>query len=153
MEILGQLGDKVYVADPDHDVLYATRPPDETVELVGDGRTRPEQFLKFNGAYLTDLGDDRDQDTIIDAVERDADDMPSPLTNTGTPPPESAPAFVAGVLNPDAGPGRIRILTAEPGEPQDATSVWLEGNPDLVTTVADIERSYDAVWLQEPRPL
>lgn len=148
MEILGQLGDKVYVADPDHDVLFSTRPPDETVEVE---TPTPDQFLKFNGAYLTDLAADRDEEAIIDAVERDADDMPPPLPERGTPPPAGTPAFVAGVLNPQT--GRTRILTASPGEPGDDTQVWLEGNPGLVTTVADIEANHVAVWLETPTPV
>lgn len=151
MEILGQLGDTVYVADVDYDVLYATRPPGETVELVGDGRVHPEQFLKFNGAYLTDLADDRDEEAILDAVERDADQMPPPLPESGTPPAPGAPAFVAGVLTGPDG-GQTRILTAEQADPQDDTSVWLEGNPDLVTTVGDIEANHVAVWFETPPP-
>lgn len=148
MEILGQLGDKVYVADPDHDALFATTPPDEAVEVIG---ATPDQFLKFNGAYLTELGDERDADGIIDAVERDADGMPPPLPESGTKPQPDAQAFVAGVLTTDEGT-KVRILTAEPGEPGETTSVWLEGNPDLVTTMADIEANHVAVWVQTPPP-
>lgn len=150
MEILGQLGDKVYVADPDHDTLYVTTPPDEAVEVV-DG-TRPESFLKFSGAYLTDLADDRDEDTILEAVQDNADEVPAPLPESGTPPAPDAQAYVAGVLWPDDGV-QVRILTAEPGTPTAATSVWLEGDPERVTTKADVDASWSAGWMETPSPL
>ena len=152
MEILGQIGDKVYVADVDHNVLYATTPPDETVELVNDGRTTPDQFLKFNGAYLTDLAADRDEEAIIDAVERDADQMPPPLPESGTAPTDGAQVFVAGVLT-TGGDSRVRILSASPERAVDATSVWLEGNPGLVTTKADIDADHVAGWMETPTPV
>ncbi len=151
MEILGQLGDKVYVADLDYDVLYATTSPDETVELVGGGRTTPEQFLKFNGAYLTDLADDRDEDKIIDAVERDADGLPPPLPPSGTPPARGALTYVAGAIWPNDDI-EVRVLTAEPGQPAATTSVWLEGDPDLVTTKAEIDARWSAGWFEIPPP-
>lgn len=152
MEILGQIGDKVYVGDVDHNVLYATTPPDETVELVNDGRTTPDQFLKFNGAYLTDLAADRDEEAIIDAVERDADQMPPPLPDSGTAPVDGTQAYVAGVLTTD-GDSRVRILSASPERAVDATSVWLEGNPGLVTTKADIDANHVAGWMETPTPV
>ena len=152
MEILGQIGDKVYVGDVDHNVLYATTPPDETVELVNDGRTTPDQFLKFNGAYLTDLADDRDEEAIVDAVERDADQIPPPLPESGTAPADGAQVFVAGVLT-TGGDSRVRILSASPERAVDATSVWLEGNPGLVTTKADIDADHVAAWMETPTPV
>lgn len=149
MEILGQLGDKVYVADPDHGVLFSTRPPDETVEVE---TPTPDQFLKFNGAYLTDLAADRDEEAIIDAVERDADQMPPPLPDSGTAPADGAQAFVAGVLT-TGDDSRVRILSASPERAVGATSVWLEGNPGLVTTKADIDADHVAAWMETPTPV
>lgn len=145
MDVLGQIGDTIFVADQDREVLFAVAADPDTPRVkVVDGTT-PDRWLKFTGGYLVDTG--RPDDEIIDQVEAFLDPTrPLPLVGTGATAP-AGPRWVVGELADGT-----RILSGAEQVEAD-TEVWLEPDPATVLTMDALDAARSAVWDETPTPL
>lgn len=139
MEIIGQIGDRAYVVDRERDVLFVADGTAVDVEVPS-----PDEFLKFNGAYLQPY--EGHESTLLQRVERFAADRPPPLPSRGDPPEPGGQVFVVGEL-PATG---TKVLSARPGPATADTKVWLESDPSLVTSMDDVDAIHAVEWWAQP---